>query len=294
MSNRMKVIVAYDGSECADAALDDLWNAGLPGGTQFKVLSVVEHWLPPPSEFEVVDHIDRDDEFMALASRAVTRLRCMRSSWEVEAELGAGSPATAIIEKADEWKPDLIVVGSHGRTALGRFFFGSVSQKVSHEAHCSARVSRGRVKEFGSPVRLMVAVDGSKGAEVAVRSAASREWPRGSQARVVNASWTVPPVTPPLASGQIINWFTEENARVKAAVDTAVARLNDAGLKAESVIEEGVPKEVLVREAENWDADCIFLGARGKGRLERFLIGSVSSAVVARAHCSVEIAREQR
>jgi len=294
MTKRMKVIVAYDGSECADAALDDLWNAGLPGDTQFKVLSVMERWLPPPSEFEVVEHVDHNDEYRILAMRAATRLRSMYPDCEVDVELGAGSPATAIIERADKWKPDLIVVGSHGRTALGRFFFGSVSQKVSHEAHCSTRVSRGRVKEPGAPVRLMVAVDGSKGAEVAARSAASRKWPEGSEARVVNASWTVPPITPPLASGQIINWFTEENARVKAAVDEAAAWFDGAGLKTESVIEEGVPNEVLVREAENWGADCIFLGARGKGRLERFLIGSVSSAVVARAHCSVEVAREQR
>jgi len=294
MTKRMKVIVAYDGSECADAALDDLWNAGLPGDTQFKVLSVVERWAPPPSEFEIVEHVDHNDEYRILAMRAATRLLSMYPGCEVDVELGAGSPATVIIERADEWKPDLIVVGSHGRTALGRFFFGSVSQKVSHEAHCSARVSRGRVKEPGAPVRLMVAVDGSKGAEVAARSAASREWPDGSEARVVNASWTVPPITPPLASGPIVNWFTEENARVKAAVDEAVAWLDGAGLKAESVIEEGVPKEILIREAENWGADCIFLGARGRGRLERFLIGSVSSAVVARAHCSVEVVREQR
>jgi nucleotide-binding universal stress UspA family protein len=288
----MKVIVSYDGSECADAALDDLWNAGLPGDARFKVLSVVEHWLPPPSGLEVAEHIDYHDEYAALAARAVARLRSMRPSWEVDAEICTGSPATAIIEKADEWKPDLLVVGSHGRTALGRFFFGSVSQKVSHYAHCSVRVCRGRVKETGAPVRLVVGVDGSKGAEIAVRSAAAREWPKGSEARVVNASWTVPALTPPLASGTIINWFIEENAKVKAAVDGAVARLNDAGLKAEAVIEEGLPKEVLVRVADNWGADCIFLGARGRGRLKRFLIGSVSSAVVARAHCSVEVTRE--
>src|SRR5262249_53823806 len=101
MTNRMRVIIAYDGSECANAALDDLWNAGLPGDTQFRVLSVVEHWLPPPSGLEVAERIDREDEFLALASRAVERLRSMRSSWKAEAEVGVGSPATAIIERAD-------------------------------------------------------------------------------------------------------------------------------------------------------------------------------------------------
>ncbi|MGE0132989.1 MAG: universal stress protein [Blastocatellales bacterium] len=290
----MKVLVAYDGSECADAALDDLRNAGLPSGARLKVLSVIESWLPPSSGLEIVEHVDHDDEFMALAMRAVTRLRSMNPSWDVSVELDAGSPATAIIEKADQWKPDLIVVGSHGRNALGRFFFGSVSQKVLHEAHCSARVSRGRVEEPETPVRVMVAVDGSKGAEVAVRSAAARDWPRGSEARVINAAWAVPPITPPRESGQIINWFMEENARVKAAVDAAVAWLGAAGMKAEAVVKAGPPKEVLISEAESWGADCIFLGARGMSRIERFLIGSVSSAVAARAHCSVEVARERQ
>ena len=295
MANRFKVIVAYDGSECADAAIDDLWNAGLPRDTQFKVLTVVEHWLPPPSGLEVLEHIDYGDEYTALVEKAVDRLRSMRSNWEVGAELCAGSPATAIIEKSDEWKPDLLIVGSHGRSALGRIFFGSVSHKLSHEAHCSVRVSRGRVKERGAPVRLIVGVDGSNGAELAVRSVLSREWPKGSEARVVNASWTVPSLSPPLASsasGPILDWFVEENARVKKAVDDAVARLRKIGLKSEAIIEDGIPKDVLVNVADNWRADNIFLGARGRGRLERFLIGSVSSAVVARAHCSVEVSRE--
>ncbi len=294
MTDRMKVIVAYDGSECADAAIDDLRNAGLPDDARFKVLSVVESWLPPPSALEMVEHVDHDDEYMALAMRGVTRLRSMNPGWKVDVELGAGSPATAIIERADEWKPDLIVVGSHGRGALGRLFFGSVSQKVLHEAHCSVRVSRGRVEDPDTPVRLIVAVDGSKGSEVAVRSVASRDWPRGSEARVVNAAWTVPPIMPPRASGQIINWLTQENARVRGAVDAAVAWLEAAGLKVEAVIKEGPPIEVLIGEAESWGADCVFLGARGMGRIERFLIGSVSSTVAARAHCSVEIAREQK
>jgi nucleotide-binding universal stress UspA family protein len=46
---------------------------------------------------------------------------------------------------------------------------------------------------------------------------------------------------------------------------------------------------LLIAEAESWGADCIFVGARGMGRIGRFLLGSVSSAVAARAHCSVEV-----
>jgi nucleotide-binding universal stress UspA family protein len=287
----MRVLVAYDGSEHADAALNDLGSAGLPDDAKFKVLSVVESWLPHPSEFEVVEHVDHNDEHMILAMRAATRIRSMYPDCEVDVELGAGAPATAIIEKADAWRPDLTVVGSHGRMALGRFVFGSVSQKVSHDAHCSVRVCRGHGKEPGSPVRVLIAFDGSQGGAAALHAAATRVWPRGSEARVVNAAWTVPPDTSPRTTGQIIHWFFEENARVKAEVENAVALLSGAGLNAEAVIKEGSPKDVLLAEAEEWDADSIFLGARGKGKLERFLIGSVSSAVVSRAHCSVEVSR---
>jgi nucleotide-binding universal stress UspA family protein len=48
---------------------------------------------------------------------------------------------------------------------------------------------------------------------------------------------------------------------------------------------------VLITEAEDWDADCIFVGAKGMRGIERLLIGSVSAAVAARAHCSVEVVR---
>jgi hypothetical protein len=52
-----------------------------------------------------------------------------------------------------------------------------------------------------------------------------------------------------------------------------------------------LPKSVLPDEAASWGADCIFVGARGLSRFERFRLGSVSAATAACAHCSVEIVR---
>ena len=52
-----------------------------------------------------------------------------------------------------------------------------------------------------------------------------------------------------------------------------------------------IAKSLLLEEAERWGADCIFVGARGLNRLERLLLGSVSTAVAARARCSVEVVR---
>jgi nucleotide-binding universal stress UspA family protein len=294
MANRMKILVAYDGSECADAALDDLRMAGLPSDAKIKVLSVVENWLPPPSGLEIIEHIDRDQEYLALARRGGTRLVSMEPGWDVKSESGAGAPATVIIEKADEWGADLIVVGSHGHTALGRFFFGSVSQKVLSEARRSVRVARGRIEEPDTPVRLIVGFDGSKGAEAAVEAVAARKWPAGSEARIVNATWMTPQLSSHQMVGSIITWIAEEKARIKKMIDEVADKLRAAALKTEAVVKEEDPKRLLIAEAESWGADCIFVGARGMGRIERFLLGSVSSAVAARAHCSVEVAHDRK
>ena len=59
------------------------------------------------------------------------------------------------------------------------------------------------------------------------------------------------------------------------------------------MVKEGDPKRELCKAAEEWGADCIFVGSAGfSNRFERFVLGSVSAAVAARAHCSVEVVRK--
>ncbi len=294
MDDQMKVHIAYDGSACADAALDDLCRAGLPDKAECRVLSVIENWLPPPSGLDILEHIDLDQEYITLATQAASRVHELRRGWEVKAEVGVGSPASVIIEKADEWKPDLIVLGAHGRSALGRFFFGSVSQKVLHEANCAVRVARSREEEPDRPIRLIIGFDGSEGAEEVVRAVTARNWPANCEARVVYAAWPSLDFAPRPLVGQIANWIADEDLRIRKSVDAVVSDLNAAGLQTTTVIKAEEPKQLLVSEAENWGADCIFVGARGLGTLERLRLGSVSSAVAARAHCSVEVVHAQK
>jgi nucleotide-binding universal stress UspA family protein len=286
-----KVLIAYDGSECADAALADLRRAGLPKMTHAIILSVVESWLPRPADLGKLGTFDYREEMLALTRRASERIGSLMPDWLVEPLIGFGSPATVIIEKADEWQPDLLVVGSHGRTIAGRYFFGSVSQKVALEARCTVRVSRGRNVEPDKPVRLIIGIDGSKGAEAAVDLVVARSWPQGSEVRLVSAMGKMPLVTSEPMLLQIAEWVANENARVTLTVESAEKKLQSAGLLTSVVMKEDQPARLLLGEAERWDADCIFVGARGVGRLERLMFGSVSSTAAARAHCSVEIVR---
>lgn len=201
MNEKMKILIAYDGSDCADAALDDLRKAGLPPDAEALILSIAEVWLPPPppSSYEIVEAAREAQspadlqkaylkdsqavsEARALARRARERLQNNFPGWQIGIEASYGSPAWELIVKADQWKPRLIIVGSHGRTALGRFVMGSVSQKVLTEARCSVRVARGRVEVEDSPARIIVGVDGSPGSEAAVQAVAARHWPMRSEA----------------------------------------------------------------------------------------------------------------
>jgi nucleotide-binding universal stress UspA family protein len=207
-------------------------------------------------------------------------LRELFPAWTVSAEAYSGSPAGEIIEKAEEWQPDLIVVGSHGRSGLGRLILGSVSQRVVTEALCSVRVARYQGGEKEAPVRIVIGVDGSAGAELAVDAVAARTWPNGSEARLVSS---ISPLREISAE--------DKTAFMKFSLQAAEEKLRSAGLRVESLVKDEDPKQLLVNEAEQWKADSIFVGARGLGRVKRFLLGSVSTAVVSRAHCSVEVAR---
>jgi len=79
--------------------------------------------------------------------------------------------------------------------------------------------------------------------------------------------------------------------RAKELVAKTMQKLQRAGFKVSSSIEEGDPRSVILYQAEMWDADLIVLGSHGRTGLDRFLIGSVSEAVARHARCSVQVVR---
>jgi nucleotide-binding universal stress UspA family protein len=312
----MKILIGYDGSECADAALDDLTHAGLPPDAEAQILCVGEVWLPPPppSTYEIIEQareakspaeLERNyaklcpaaKEALALAARARERVQTNFPNWKVTADSSCGSAAWELVSKADHWKPDLIVVGSHGRTALGRFVLGSVSQRVLTEAFCSVRIARGRVGEPNSRVRIVVGTDGSPASDLALKAVAGRNWPPQSEVMVVLVDDPLAPeflgkLIPPLGE-TIEEDRREEKKWVEEISERSADLLRAAAIKVTCVVKEGDPKRELCKAAEEWGADCIFLGSTGfSNRFERFILGSVSAAVAARAHCSVEVVRK--
>jgi nucleotide-binding universal stress UspA family protein len=312
MSERMKILIAYDGSECADAALDDMRRAGLPAVAEAILLTAADVFLPPPINEEVdntfplyvPDGVRRAHEHAAqavseaseLAEGAAARVKTSFPDWKVSSEACADSPAWAVIKKADEIKADLVIVGAQGHNLLGgRLILGSVSQRVLYEASASVRVARYSKGSSNAPLRILIATDGSPDAEAAVEVVARRTWPAGSEARLLCVLDTVMAVTPSPGEPTVVKWVEvgdeEDWEWVRKLFEPSAEKLRKAGLKASVITRKGNPKNVVVEDAEGWGADSIFLGAKGMRGIDRFLLGSVSAAVSARAHCSVEVVR---
>src|SRR3954463_10861995 len=122
----MKILIGYDGSPFADAAIDDLQSAGLPPDARALVLSVADVWpaMPPlyresltpgPTEtsLAVIDSARRmadraQAEAAAMAEAARQRVAGLFPGWRVDAEAVSDSPASAITERAESWGADLI------------------------------------------------------------------------------------------------------------------------------------------------------------------------------------------
>ena len=298
----MKILIGHDGSQSADAALVDLQRAGLPAEAEALVVSVADIMMVPETvgrEFAAEALMSRRaassllyaqrqseivlNEARDFANEARDQVQAYFPHWSVRAETLAGSAGWELINKANEWRPDLIVLGSHGRSAVSRFVLGSVSKKVVTDSGYSVRVSRGDVeRDLNKPPRLVIGVDGSTEAEHAVRTVGSRIWPHGTEVRIIavddGSSGEMDNL--PLAAAQMVTWA--ENA------------LSEIGLKVSVVTEKGDPRRVLVDQAKAWDADSIFVGGRQfNSALERFQLGSVATALVTKAHCSVEVVRSR-
>lgn len=336
----MRILIAYDGSECARAALTDLELAGLPPEAEVLVLSILDAWLPKedgpggkadetlPGLKEIRASVRAAVERMrGIAEDGAARLRALFPGWSVKAEACADSPAWAIIKRAEGneggvgGKPaDLVVVGSHGYGGLKRLVLGSVSHRIVTELRCSVRIARGRdavtlakSEKTGGP-RIVVGVDGSADSHAAVDAIASRRWPRGTRILVATLQQSIYAGTDVGVMGAYTVWGGDPRGLVGAdmpssdapsgtrIVAEAAATLRRQCLQASvsTVVKPGDPKYAIIDLADGWEengvkgADCIFVGAKGVRGLERFLLGSVSTAVAMNAHCSVEIVHPRR
>jgi nucleotide-binding universal stress UspA family protein len=145
----MRILIGIDGSEYSDAALDEVSRRSWPNGSQILVVNAFELplsvtpevWALPVDYYERLDSICRE-QADAIVKAAIKKLSVLGDAVTITSKTILGPPKGVILDVAENWKPDLIVVGSHGYPTWERLLLGSVSQAVVSHAKCSVEVVR--------------------------------------------------------------------------------------------------------------------------------------------------------
>jgi len=155
----MKILLAVDGSDCSLVAVDEIARRPWPPGSIVKILSVVESpflptsdpWALPAGYYSQLEKAGRE-QAQTVVSRAETRIRERQgAALEVLIQINEGHTVSEILDEAEAWGTDLIVLGSHGYHGVKRFLLGSVSSAVASHANCSVEIVRCRqAKQSGS------------------------------------------------------------------------------------------------------------------------------------------------
>jgi nucleotide-binding universal stress UspA family protein len=293
----MKVLIAIDSSPCSQRVLDEASARPWPLDTNFFVLSVVD--IQRFSRFPVLID-DARSEATQLVNSGAEQL--LHAGHKALAEVRMGFPRKVISECAKELQADLIMVGSHGHSAIGRFLLGSVAQAVLRIAPCPVEIVRfpaGGSAPSSHPMKVLLATDGSECSLAAASSVVARPWPGGTVFKVVSVEELIVFETPirasPLASicpsTLLEELLADARARVVDAIDGIRKILEQAGLRVQDrqPIPLGDPRNVILAQAQTWSADLIVLGSHGRRGWDRFFIGSVAESVAVHAHCSVEV-----
>jgi nucleotide-binding universal stress UspA family protein len=149
----MRILLAVDGSVYSDAAVEEIIRRPWPPESEVKVITAVElpimvgtvgiePWAASPEYFEQMDKAIRGAAEDVI-KRATSKLNSIDGkTLKISTEIIQGSPRQVIVDEAEKWSADLIVMGSRGLGAWNRLLLGSVSSGVVHHAKCSVEIVR--------------------------------------------------------------------------------------------------------------------------------------------------------
>lgn len=194
--------------------------------------------------------------------------------------------AEAVAAVAARVQPDLLVVGSRGRSGVAGVILGSVSQQIAAGLDVPVLVIRASHTALRPPQKVLVAVDGSAASDEALGETAAVAARAGAEVLVVHVQQIV------AVQGVAI---VEPEAEARTVVDTAVEALGVHGVKARggTVVDHSVAA-AIVAAAEEFGADLVVLGSRRPVGIGGVLLGSVGHEVVSRMRRPVLLARRVR
>ena len=204
---------------------------------------------------------------------------------DVSSELMIGPPVPTLVELSKD--AAMVVVGSHGRGALARRLFGSVSTGLVHHAHCPVAVipDQDPLMPHPSQAPILVGIDGSRASESAIAIAFDEASWRGVELIALHA-WS----DTAMYEFRVPDWSqVRSDAEELLAERLAGWEERHPDVNVCRVVECDQPARQLLEQSKS--AQLVVVGSHGRGGFTGMLLGSVSTAVVHAARTPVIVAR---
>jgi nucleotide-binding universal stress UspA family protein len=283
------ILLATDGSKDAWLATNTAIGLAMVTGSELHVVNV---GVVAPTLLKTLDvgPARVEQEARRILAEEVKSIEKVGGT-VARSHLRMGDAAQEIVNLAEELKAGLIAVGSRGRGRIKRALIGSVSDSVVRYAHCPVLVARWKPLIF--PAQILVATDGSEEATLAAKTAAELAHRTYSELHLVS-----------VADAYSSYYYVQQTGlgddlpqRAQDVLDDQVKKIERSGREVAGKhvrASRRHPADEIVRVAEEIGTDLVVMGSRGRGRIERALMGSVSDSVVRHAHCPVLAVRKDR
>ncbi|HLE20859.1 MAG TPA: universal stress protein [Vicinamibacteria bacterium] len=275
-----KILLPTDFSENAEHALRQAVALALASKAKLHIFHAVLLQAADPRHLQTVlkdyaEHVDQEARKLLQAKSGDLAERGLDVEISTARSL---SPLEAILAEVERVKPDLIVMGTHGRTGVGKLVLGSVAEKVVRYAPINVMTVRKDatiVGESDGVKRLLVPVDFTDFSRRALETASAMVSEKGSLTVVhVVAS----PIHPSFYAGGITRLFDVDPELPSRIRENLEKWLGDH--PAEIVVTEGDIAAEILKTAEKTRAELIVMGTRGLTGIDHLLLGSVCERVV--------------
>ena len=284
----MRLLLATDGGRHSEIVLEMLGRLADRSRVEVHALTV-DSFSFALDRAQEIGHYSAEAaavDAQRVANETVTGLKDL--GFTADGEAVEGDEATEILRVAAARGADVIVVGSAKERWVDTVVLGSVSSSVVHASERPVLVVH-EARAGDGPVKVLIAVDGSEGAEHATRAFAALADPARCTVEVLSVA-PVAPLPPGGPAGAVVDTPDVTDAEIGAArahADDGAGILRDEGFDVSTRAVPGVPARVILDTAEQGGHDLVVVGARGLGRFRAKVLGSVSDRVLRKAPASL-------
>lgn len=294
----MKVLVAIDSSASAHAAVALVVARRWSDETEFRLVSVIKN--KPRSIVDVPTgfyHVRR------ILERATNSIRAKNPTAKIQTEICVGNPVRKILENAESWSADLIIVGAEKRSFLRQIYQTSVSQKVLRSAKCSVTIARDSSfwPSGHTPfIRVMVVLNEKQNDGLISHLVRKNQWSQHTRFHIfAMCDSGLPQFAFQPCSVAVLNALDEEENKCKTTAKMTRAFVSKfkklSGFRdVEYSVTNNSSEELILDAAKHWRAELILFDENSKSNdLSDLLFGTLAERVAMQADCAVQIVRER-